>query len=131
MCHVSDVSFMALSHKNYSYVTSSCLKNFFLHKYFQICAKNCALKLNRVFLVLICSFLQLAELFENTCTMHIVQCVMLMFCSNKPNPAAINGKVNGMDGQVSGRACESCYSKSLVKQVQYQSHHVSEKRVKI
>lgn len=32
-----------------------------------------------------------------------------MICSNKPNPAAINGKMNGVDGQVSGRACESCY----------------------
>ncbi|KAK3093683.1 hypothetical protein FSP39_018875 [Pinctada imbricata] len=29
---------------------------------------------------------------------------------NKPNPAAINGKMNGVDGQVSGRACESCYA---------------------
>lgn len=29
---------------------------------------------------------------------------------NKPNPAAINGKMNGIDGQVSGRACESCYA---------------------
>ncbi|CAI9722122.1 metastasis-associated protein MTA3-like isoform X1 [Octopus vulgaris] len=29
---------------------------------------------------------------------------------NKPNPAAISGKVNGVDGQVSGRACESCYA---------------------
>ncbi|XP_064601539.1 metastasis-associated protein MTA3-like isoform X2 [Liolophura sinensis] len=29
---------------------------------------------------------------------------------NKPNPAAINGKVNGVDGQMSGRACESCYT---------------------
>jgi hypothetical protein len=29
---------------------------------------------------------------------------------NKPNPAAIATKVNGADGQVSGRACESCYS---------------------
>jgi hypothetical protein len=29
--------------------------------------------------------------------------------SNKPNPAAIDGTTNGMDGQVSGRACESCY----------------------
>ncbi|KAL3874853.1 hypothetical protein ACJMK2_037813 [Sinanodonta woodiana] len=29
---------------------------------------------------------------------------------NKPNPAAINGKMNGADGQVSGRACESCYA---------------------
>lgn len=29
---------------------------------------------------------------------------------NKPNPAAINGKINGIDGQVSGRACESCYA---------------------
>ncbi|KAJ8308083.1 hypothetical protein KUTeg_012957 [Tegillarca granosa] len=28
---------------------------------------------------------------------------------NKPNPAAISGKMNGVDGQVSGRACESCY----------------------
>lgn len=33
----------------------------------------------------------------------------IYFCSNKPNPAAINGKMNGVDGQVSGRACESCY----------------------
>ncbi|XP_052768511.1 metastasis-associated protein MTA3-like isoform X2 [Mya arenaria] len=31
---------------------------------------------------------------------------------NKPNPAAINGKMNGIDGQVSGRACESCYAHS-------------------
>lgn len=31
--------------------------------------------------------------------------------SNKPNPAAIASKMNGMDGQVSGRACESCYCK--------------------
>lgn len=29
---------------------------------------------------------------------------------NKPNPAAINNKINGIDGQVSGRACESCYA---------------------
>ncbi|XP_055879501.1 metastasis-associated protein MTA3-like isoform X5 [Biomphalaria glabrata] len=29
---------------------------------------------------------------------------------NKPNPAAINTKVNGTDGPVSGRACESCYT---------------------
>lgn len=29
---------------------------------------------------------------------------------NKPNPAAISGKMNGVDGQVSGRACESCYA---------------------
>lgn len=29
---------------------------------------------------------------------------------NKPNPAALAGKVNGADGQVSGRACESCYT---------------------
>jgi metastasis-associated protein MTA len=29
---------------------------------------------------------------------------------NKPNPAAITGKVNGADGPVSGRACESCYT---------------------
>lgn len=29
---------------------------------------------------------------------------------NKPNPAAIDGKTNGLDGQVSGRACESCYA---------------------
>ncbi|XP_021345443.1 metastasis-associated protein MTA3-like isoform X2 [Mizuhopecten yessoensis] len=29
---------------------------------------------------------------------------------NKPNPAAISGKLNGEDGQVSGRACESCYA---------------------
>lgn len=29
---------------------------------------------------------------------------------NKPNPAAIDGKSNGLDGQVSGRACESCYA---------------------
>ncbi|XP_005093442.1 metastasis-associated protein MTA3 isoform X2 [Aplysia californica] len=29
---------------------------------------------------------------------------------NKPNPAAITNKLNGADGQVSGRACESCYT---------------------
>ncbi|KAH9499612.1 Metastasis-associated protein mta1 [Bulinus truncatus] len=29
---------------------------------------------------------------------------------NKPNPAAITTKVNGTDGPVSGRACESCYT---------------------
>ncbi|XP_076442316.1 metastasis-associated protein MTA3-like isoform X3 [Babylonia areolata] len=29
---------------------------------------------------------------------------------NKPSPAALPGKVNGADGQVSGRACESCYT---------------------
>lgn len=29
---------------------------------------------------------------------------------NKPNPAAFVGKMNGIDGQVSGRACESCYA---------------------
>ncbi|KAL5008391.1 hypothetical protein ScPMuIL_013972 [Solemya velum] len=29
---------------------------------------------------------------------------------NKPNPAAISGKMNGADGQVLGRACESCYA---------------------
>ncbi|KAL8612830.1 hypothetical protein ACOMHN_038085 [Nucella lapillus] len=29
---------------------------------------------------------------------------------NKPSPAAIQAKVNGADGQVSGRACESCYT---------------------
>ncbi|XP_067680875.1 metastasis-associated protein MTA3-like isoform X5 [Haliotis asinina] len=29
---------------------------------------------------------------------------------NKPNPAALSNKMNGADGQVSGRACESCYT---------------------
>lgn len=29
---------------------------------------------------------------------------------NKPNPAAITTKVNGVEGSVSGRACESCYT---------------------
>ncbi|GFR84560.1 metastasis-associated protein MTA1 [Elysia marginata] len=28
---------------------------------------------------------------------------------NKPNPAAITTKINGVEGSVSGRACESCY----------------------
>lgn len=35
---------------------------------------------------------------------------VFLYYSNKPNPAAISGKVNGVDGQVSGRACESCYA---------------------
>ena len=40
-------------------------------------------------------------------------------CSNKPNPAAINGKMNGLDGQVSGRACESCYGEFCMYTVYY------------
>ena len=33
--------------------------------------------------------------------------------SNKPNPAQITGKMNGLEG--GGRACESCYSKLSTK----------------
>ncbi|XP_041351586.1 metastasis-associated protein MTA2-like isoform X4 [Gigantopelta aegis] len=29
---------------------------------------------------------------------------------NKPNPAALSNSINGTDNQVSGRACESCYT---------------------
>ena len=39
--------------------------------------------------------------------------IQVLSCSNKPNPAAIDGKTNGLDGQVSGRACESCYGQYI------------------
>ena len=53
------------------------------------------------------------------CTLRVDEdfCESLYLCcvyfSNKPNPAAINNKINGIDGQVSGRACESCYGKII------------------
>ena len=51
----------------------------------------------------LCMFLKKNRTFEG--------CLAVCF-SNKPNPAQISGKMNG---EGSGRACESCYSESKLR----------------
>lgn len=67
----------------------------------------------------------------NTCIFFECNVYILFTFSNKPNPAAIDGKTNGLDGQVSGRACESCYGKSsfIISRIMNYIMHVVPTRI--